>query len=313
MTDQRWILAFDASCGKCRELSDVVRRACEGKLEVLALTDPDVVRWRTEALGPNPRWAPTLLRVRGERVRAWTGPAMALPLVRWLGVRSTVRVLQAIGEAREAAGGATEGMGRKQFLRLGAGAVAAAAILAAGRTPAFGASEADAAKAWAAANRSRLPQTYAEMVRHTVTYRRAIFAELPAAVRSAMWVEHIDKWARARGGLTREQADIVAAVRKIAATESTFRLPASPEVRDALLGIKERAIAEFGHADAFRLLAALGPDDPQSLLAPKCACNLWDDWCSNETSCIAIQGDCERTSSGCGDLWLAPCNGRCFN
>jgi hypothetical protein len=43
-----WILAFDASCGTCREISQVVDVAAEGKLEVLSLSRPDVREWREQ-------------------------------------------------------------------------------------------------------------------------------------------------------------------------------------------------------------------------------------------------------------------------
>jgi len=83
------VLAFDATCGTCRRISGAVEQACEGRLEVLPLADLDVRRWREETLGVDAEWAPTLLRVGSERVRAWTGPAMAAPLVRWLGPITT--------------------------------------------------------------------------------------------------------------------------------------------------------------------------------------------------------------------------------
>lgn len=140
----RFVLAFDASCGKCAAMSSAVRESCDGKLEVLPLAHPDVKRWREQSFGATAPWTPTLLRVQGQTVRAFTGTGMVIPLVHWLGPRSTVRVLRTLGslrlnrpsgEAADASG--IEGMGRKRFLRLGAGLVVAAGVTLAGRTPAL--------------------------------------------------------------------------------------------------------------------------------------------------------------------------------
>jgi len=60
-TRTRWVLAFDASCNTCREISAQVSSASDGKLEVLPLNHPDVQRWRQQGLGVQPPWAPTLL------------------------------------------------------------------------------------------------------------------------------------------------------------------------------------------------------------------------------------------------------------
>ncbi len=96
----RWVLAFDASCGTCREVSRAVARACDGRLEVLPLSHDAVREWRAQAVGSSSQWAPTLLRVQDGRVRAWTGRAMGLALVRHLGPRGTMNVLRALGRLR---------------------------------------------------------------------------------------------------------------------------------------------------------------------------------------------------------------------
>ncbi|MFJ3818129.1 chitin binding peritrophin-A domain-containing protein [Streptomyces sp. NPDC090056] len=101
-------------------------------------------RWREQSLGAAAPWTPTLLRVQEQTVEAFTGTGMVLPLVRRLGPRSTMRVLRALGSLRlNRAGGEADGavdvggMGRKRFLRLGAGLVVAAGVTLAGRTPAL--------------------------------------------------------------------------------------------------------------------------------------------------------------------------------
>jgi hypothetical protein len=51
---ERWVLAFDASRGRCRGSRCV--------------THTDVVRWREQTPGGDAPWAPTLLRVAGDGV-----------------------------------------------------------------------------------------------------------------------------------------------------------------------------------------------------------------------------------------------------
>lgn len=98
MTDTtRWILAFDSSCSRCARISANVAQTCGGKLEVVPLARPEVVRWRELSLGRNPRWAPTLLKVKEKRVQGWTGLSMVGPMIRALGPRSTINVLRALG------------------------------------------------------------------------------------------------------------------------------------------------------------------------------------------------------------------------
>lgn len=44
----------------------------------------------------------------------------------------------------------------------------------------------------------------------------------------------------------------------------------------------------------------------------ECHCNQDDNWCSIEMSIECLPSDdCEISDSGCGFLWLSPCNGRC--
>jgi hypothetical protein len=96
----RWVLAFDASCGCCRAISHAVAQASGGALEVLPLSNPDVRRWRERSLGSSAPWTPTLIEVAGTDVTAWTGPSLALRLVGHLGARSSMRVLAALGRSR---------------------------------------------------------------------------------------------------------------------------------------------------------------------------------------------------------------------
>ena len=162
-------------------ISQSVSQASEGRLEVLPLNRPDVRSWREAYFGTQPPHTPTLLRVRRDGVRGWTGPAIAPVLARRLGTRSTVRVLVALGRLREepmTADARPSGrrMNRAQFLRLCAGAAVGTGIVLTGNAPALaGAPDARRARAWVEAHRSALPQRYEAVTSLPMSYRREVF------------------------------------------------------------------------------------------------------------------------------------------
>jgi hypothetical protein len=310
-----WVLAFDAACSRCREISGVVAQTCDGKLEVLPLRHPDVHRWRKQAMGAQPRWAPTLLAVREGSVRAWTGPAMAVPLIRRLGVRSTVRLLRALGGLPSTRPEATsdQRLGRKRFLQLGAGVAAAAGLVLAGKAPALAeASECAEARAWVKANPGELPRNYADFAAYSTTYRRAIYDELPAAARSKLWVEHLGHYEATRAGLTVQQRKALNSASTIAADTGTFATARDAGTERRLTELEESVLAAFGRDEARTILATLGPAEPaKAAVGPLavCECSTWDTkWCwgvCRESSA------CEYTWTGCGSLWAWPCDGWC--
>src|SRR5689334_14186033 len=115
----RHVLAFDASCARCRQISAAVAHASGDRLEVLPLNNAEVRAWRERWFGERAPWVPTLVRVVGDDIQVWTGRGMVVPLVRGLGPRSTVRVLRALGELREQRPEPATGpgvVGRKRFL-----------------------------------------------------------------------------------------------------------------------------------------------------------------------------------------------------
>jgi predicted DCC family thiol-disulfide oxidoreductase YuxK len=197
-SDPRWILAFDGSCATCRAVSCTVKRSCDGKLEVLPLQSSDVKKWRKKSLGSDSEWVPTLLRVNGDQVRAWTGAAMGITVVRHLGVRSAFRVLRALGELDRRSDHdssnddkSRRAIGRAQALRLGLGAVIAGGLVVAGKVPAFASGSRSGVESWMSANKDRLPTTYDALVAHPVPVRQAIFNESSPSVKSGFWMEHI--------------------------------------------------------------------------------------------------------------------------
>lgn len=313
MTD-RWILAFDASCGTCREISAAVARAAGDRLEVLPLRHPDVEDWRRRA--GDPEWAPTLLRVDGDAVRAWTGARLAVPLARRLGPRTSAAVLRALGRLRrEAAGHPLDRPGtidRAGFLRLGAGALVAAGMVVAGKTPAFAERTCTAAQAWVDAHREALPAGYDAFAVYPMAYRRAIYAAHPAAVRGTLWVEHLSRFAAARTGLTAAQRGVIDTAVAIAADPAVHEPAGRPD--DALRDLHDDAVAAFGEPDAYAMLGTLGPDDGSAALAaraPDCDCSTKNVWCHGY-ACRRGMWNCNWSEVGCGSMWAFECDGMCL-
>ncbi|WP_221357262.1 bacteriocin fulvocin C-related protein [Streptomyces beigongshangae] len=317
---ERYVLAFDASCGTCRDISSAVSAACDGRLEILPLAHPGVERWRTAVLGAEPPWAPTLLAVRGDDVRAWVGRRMAPALLRRLGPRATVRVLQSLGQLRVQAAGrplspvGRPAVGRAAFLRAGGGLLVAGGVVLLGRTPAF----AEQARTWAENNPRNLPRRYAEYIKYPTAYRRAVFERLTPSEKAALWTEHVKAWRVAHPHLTARQTkaleEIAASAAKPASHDPALRSPRE------LNHIKDVAVEAFGREEAKALGVTLGPA-PSSLpagtdprLLSGCTCNREDDWCGLAYHCRLENGaTCDETSSGCGWWGGQRCNGLCYD
>jgi hypothetical protein len=128
----------------CSDFADRIRGQVGNKLVVRSLKDPEVQRWRQEALGKDAPWSPTLFEIKAGRVRAWTGWEMGIRLSRSLGPVVSWRVLQVLGEAGafyridgspvterhlQEAASSLGGLSRRQFLKgVGGAAVAVSAL-----------------------------------------------------------------------------------------------------------------------------------------------------------------------------------------
>ncbi|MEH6373757.1 bacteriocin fulvocin C-related protein [Streptomyces sp. KLMMK] len=319
ISDTRWILAFDASCGTCREMAGALSQASACKVEVLPLSAPEVCQWREQALGAQPRWAPTLLRVQPTGpVHAWIGAQMGLPLMRRIGPRSTVRVLQRLGQIRRQAqghplerDGSTNAIGRARFLRLGAGAAVAVGIMLTGRTPAFAEQTCAAAHKWAEENKDQLPQHYDEIVAYPMGYRLAIYSRIPSAAKSRFWVEHLQRYQSAHPNLSQSQRRVVDTVVALASQPSTF---ASDRVSDEVGLLADTVKNVFSDTEARALVATIGPADQSAITtnaqAPICECSDASPYCS-DCRCQYRSHGCLFTNKGCGFLGLYVCNGLC--
>ncbi|GAA3778893.1 hypothetical protein GCM10022225_78700 [Plantactinospora mayteni] len=308
-----WVLAFDASCATCRQLAQLVRNECGEQIDIRSLNDEEVQDWRRAALGAEPPWAPTLIRIHSGTVSAWTGSRMAVRLVRRLGPGPTLRLLRTFGELRERCANPIDsgrGLRRKEVLRLGAGAVTAAAFVVLGKTPAFAdpVQRSERAQAWVRANPDKLPRSYDGLGAFDVTYRQAIHQALPAADRARLWTEHLKRRAAELPKLSTEQAAVLDRALALAAAERTFTAGVE-KLHAELDGLRESAIAAFGVETARTLLATLGPD-PTTLACCACGCSTQSDFCT--VRCIYDgTGRCNHYDNGCGSFWQYPCNGCC--
>jgi hypothetical protein len=329
---ERWVLAFDASCGTCNRISVAVAEACGGKLEVFPLIHRDVRRWRERAGAAGREPVPTLIRARGEQVDLWTGPRLGFHLMRRLGPASTARVLRALGalggsdQAGEAPG-TRAGIGRKEFLRLGTGAGLAASVLLVGKTPALASARdiTPEAHAWARLNKDKLPQAYEDFAQYPLAYRRAIFAELSAAQRSKLWCEHLASYRASKGaGLSQDQEQVLDSAMRLARDHTTFTpgTPGRAQREKALSDLSEVALTAYGEDEARALLATLGPAQVNVMpLAgcPGCECSTASDWCGPGYCCpnfdcanVGHGSTCGCSSNGgCGTFWGYDCNGMC--
>lgn len=133
VASRRLILGYDGGCFTCTGLARRIEEQVGGELEVLSLSDPHMQAWRRKALGEQAPWTPTLVEIKDLKVRAWTGPRMAVTLTRRLGPAATWRVMQALGEIERPAREPRQtvsavGMSRKRFLKGTAGAMFASSV-----------------------------------------------------------------------------------------------------------------------------------------------------------------------------------------
>lgn len=142
--DKRLILGFDAGCFTCSDLATKIEERVGDKLAVRNLNDPEVQKWRKDALGENAKWAPTLFEIEDGKVKAWTGWRMGWALTRAVGPAVTWQVMQALGEVGaapeveesplvdklpEKAAGTAVGISRGRFLKSVGGAAVAMSVL----------------------------------------------------------------------------------------------------------------------------------------------------------------------------------------
>ncbi len=328
-SDARWIMAFDASCGTCRKITAMVAGASDNRLEFMPLSNVEVQGWREKALGVRAPFAPTLLSVSSGRVRGWVGIRMVMPLVRCLGIRSSVQVVRALGQLRRKAHGDVDhvgsdgtpaGMGRKQFLQLGSGALIAAGLVLTGKvlfTQAGSIAE-DGVRAWIAKNKDRLPTSLSEVASYPAVYQRAIFGELSPFQKSRLWVERFDHYRVSNPNLSASQTRLLERAAALASRESAFAgLP--DELRHRQLeSLRREAERVFSPDEARTLLTTFGTSGDSSTTLRSagrsyCNCAIHSDWCNRRYEgggYCSVSGGC-RWKRGCGVMVSYDCDGQC--
>lgn len=309
-TQRRWVLAFDASCARCRQLSRAVAQASGGTLEIMPLTHPEVRRWREQNSGSRTRWAPTLIRVAGARVTTWTGTAMGIRLLRHLGSRRALHVLGALGRSRRPEPAAQRNSsGGAALVQLLTGLAVAGSLIMA-KTPSGAGPEGMNPHAWVEANRDRLPRGYDDLTAHSLPYRKAIFSTLEPEVRAQLWVEHLNRYRVAHPRLADTQVEVIDR-----AVALVFRLSESAHrPAEELQALESAAMNAFGRDEARTMLATLGPESgsgESAAATPDCDCANYSDWCGSGTGCTNYPRPCVESSSGCGTFWTWECNGIC--
>ncbi|MGK4005753.1 bacteriocin fulvocin C-related protein [Sorangium sp. So ce1036] len=187
--------------------------------------------------------------------------------------------------------------------------------------------------AWLEANRTALPSTFRDVVRFPVQYRKAIISSHSPGMRSALWRERFEVYARRRPSLTPAQQAVVERAIVFASPELFSIDRDSPNWNEAvdapLRELMNDAEVAFGFEEARALLAIFGPLDlvaADQIFAPvagnfvaananrvaECPCSTQSDYCSYPYHCTyQYPRPCTKLSFGCGSLLLYECNGWC--
>lgn len=304
-----WILAFDAGCRFCEEVVERVRASVDGQLTTAGLTEPRIRGLRARALGEGAEWAPTLLAVDGDRVRAWTGTALSFRLARLLGPSDSLRVVRALRDLDRLRPPSRRGI-LKAVPGLALGTFLVTGGLAASPAQAVTRAKGSKASRWVKANRDRLPTGYAEFASYPADYRRAVYGALPPSARSDLWVAHFANYRKKHPGLSAGQSAVLDdATRQVPQIIAGRRWGAAAEA------LETAAVTAFGAGEARALLRTLGPADTQAA-APRSAQSILVEDCNSQCagtgSCSTVcYASCNWTDYGCGPLWLGPCSGYC--
>ncbi|MFD8424591.1 bacteriocin fulvocin C-related protein [Streptomyces sp. NPDC059466] len=289
-----------------------MRVSVDGTLTTAGLTEPRICDLRTRALGEGAEWAPTLLSVDGDQVRAWTGTALSLRLARLLGPSDSLRVVRALRDldalrppSRRGILKAVPGLALGTFLVTGG--------LAASPAQAMTRAKGSKASRWVKANLDRLPSDYSQFASYPADYRRAIYGALSPSARSDLWVAHFANYRKTHPGLSAEQSAVLDDATRLAP-----RLIAGRQQGAAAEGLRTATVAAFGENGARTIIMTLGPVDTRRA-APRGDQSVQVMDCNSQCAgtgscdmvCYASPWWCNWTDYGCGPLWLGPCSGVC--
>lgn len=132
---QEYFLAFDSSCFTCSHIAQQIESLSNGRLSAKSLRDPQIAKWRADALGDNAPWEPTLVRVTSKGVQAWIGRSMNWRMLRLLGPADALRVVRTLSRQEAGSVNTVADPSRRRALRRLAGYAGAVALLATGSVP----------------------------------------------------------------------------------------------------------------------------------------------------------------------------------
>ena len=171
--------------------------------------------------------------------------------------------------------------------------------------------ECELAEEWVTANLDALPTTLADLSKHSMTLRRAIYRALDTETRISLWQENLAEVAR-EATLTEQQRLFV---KRVSHELSGHLRDTTPQSELDVLAKEAKAV--LGEDLARRAIASLGPEEAPitvtengNLVNPDCSCSVQSPFCGFPRMCKIAQ--CHWTA-GCGFLWLFICNGFCYS
>jgi hypothetical protein len=247
---------------------------------------------------------------------------MVGPLLKRLGIRRSVKLINALGVVDVESGLAGSVRGRQVYgwIRWLAPAsvglwVSGCALLLAPRQDSRGMPTSNLAVDWVRAEGRVVPTDYETVGSIGLPYRRAIFETLNGHQRSELWTDHVRMFRRTQDAWSSAQESSLAEVLNFVKNPAFFEKldgafvggSANPSVGT----IRENAIAAFGRDQAYRLIAHLGHFNPhEGMFVGTCDCASGDSWCGTGEGCGQLPGSC-IAAAGCGTFWLSECTGSC--
>lgn len=168
-------------------------------------------------------------------------------------------------------------------------------------------------------------KTYDALSALPINSKRAVFRALSAEAKSELWKIHMNLYLAEHPNLTEDQRNVILDAIALVAPQLYEVSKDNPEwlanVHAPLQSLRKRASEVFSPSVAAEIFARLGKADhfnptKQNVLRIRalvtqgeCDCSMGSDWCPGDYVCV--DEDCQRTSSGCGSLWLYPCDGIC--
>jgi hypothetical protein len=322
---EKWILAFDAGCGRCRDLSSMIEDLSEQTIVVRPLADPDIRGWREAALGSPAPWAPTLIAVEADQVRAWVGMRMKFRLARRLGLRSTVRLLVGMGEARNAepvgenSAPDKKVFSRKSFLAGVGGAIAAIAL-----TPGTVAAQTNrsASARWVELNTGTLRRTHESLISLPPEHQKAFYLRFTPAQCRQFWLDNLDSHRRTTTSAvtTSGQDEAARRLSDFLRTTRIFEDGVSEADHRELAELERLVKASYSPEAARTILTAnLMTELEPAVLRLNCECSprsdyCWGSYCRDNSGCNHVPRDgvaAGPLTGGCGTLLAYRCTGMC--